>query len=243
MKKRLCRPRPGRPGCRGRGRRLRDASHRPRATTTRLGRGEVRDERRDRGTTAGRELIAEHTRLMQRGIPATADIRVLGEGRSSARPRWNRCPKAPALSSALRKGARAGSDGAVCEGIRQAHSACLSAGGVAGYAGSIPDPGPDRQRNPERGRRVHDEPPGCSPEVFRLRWQQPVSSDHQSRRGRESDRPPQQAVCRPRARLRPVRVNRERGTTGQVDERRRRESNPLLRFCRPPPGRQAPAPS
>jgi hypothetical protein len=30
---------------------------------------------------------------------------------------------------------------------------------------------------------------------------------------------------------------------GQVIERRRRESNPLLRFCRPPPGRQAPAPS
>ena len=27
-----------------------------------------------------------------------------------------------------------------------------------------------------------------------------------------------------------------------VDERRRRESNPLPRFCRPPPGRQAPAP-
>jgi hypothetical protein len=26
------------------------------------------------------------------------------------------------------------------------------------------------------------------------------------------------------------------------DERRRRELNPLLRFCRPPPGRQAPAP-
>ena len=48
---------------------------------------------------------------------------------------------------------------------------------------------------------------------------------------------------RPRARLRPVRVNRERDTTGAGDERRRRESNPLLRFCRPPPGRQAPAPS
>ena len=47
---------------------------------------------------------------------------------------------------------------------------------------------------------------------------------------------------RPRARLRPVRVNRERDTTGAGDERRRRESNPLLRFCRPPPGRQAPAP-
>jgi hypothetical protein len=29
---------------------------------------------------------------------------------------------------------------------------------------------------------------------------------------------------------------------GEGDERRRRESNPLPRFCRPPPGRQAPAP-
>ena len=56
--------------------------------------------------------------------------------------------------------------------------------------------------------------------------------------GVRSDRP-----RRPRARPRPVRVNRERGTTGEGDERRRRESNPLLRFCRPPPGRQAPAPS
>src|SRR4051794_15666993 len=33
------------------------------------------------------------------------------------------------------------------------------------------------------------------------------------------------------------------GNDGEGDERRRRESNPLLRFCRPPPGRQAPAPS
>ena len=32
------------------------------------------------------------------------------------------------------------------------------------------------------------------------------------------------------------------GNDGADDERRRRESNPLLRFCRPPPGRQAPAP-
>ena len=32
------------------------------------------------------------------------------------------------------------------------------------------------------------------------------------------------------------------GNAGADDERRRRELNPLLRFCRPPPGRQAPAP-
>jgi hypothetical protein len=37
-------------------------------------------------------------------------------------------------------------------------------------------------------------------------------------------------------------VNRERASDGEGDERRRRESNPLPRFCRPPPGRQAPAP-
>ena len=37
-------------------------------------------------------------------------------------------------------------------------------------------------------------------------------------------------------------VDRESGSDGEGEERRRRESNPLLRFCRPPPGRQAPAP-
>ena len=37
-------------------------------------------------------------------------------------------------------------------------------------------------------------------------------------------------------------VNRERANDGEGDKRRRRESNPLPRFCRPPPGRQAPAP-
>ena len=35
---------------------------------------------------------------------------------------------------------------------------------------------------------------------------------------------------------------RERPSDGEGEERRRRESNPLPRFCRPPPGRQAPAP-
>ena len=31
-------------------------------------------------------------------------------------------------------------------------------------------------------------------------------------------------------------VNREGAKDGEGDERRRRESNPLPRFCRPPPG-------